>query len=289
MTTSRNPGAAPPPGPPENQEDRQRLFEDWVTTLRRNGKSGVRAPVPLAVQEAIRSSAPPPADPDDGKTQVYRGHDAQVKSERAEVAALASLDVAQTQVYRIPDKVVARAKERLQAQQAAAPHEPAAQAAVQAHAEEPNPDAVPTDRPPNMPADDHTAVFVPPPDLLARAQRHLEALAAEEAARASVQAETTGTNEPADLSLVEALAAVEASEGAELLSGGADEPEQPVSAPPPEQPPQVTRSASVTDSRHDSMSEELASMRPRYVGYIGWLSVVLLLAGVAYAVLTTLK
>lgn len=286
MTTSRNPGA-PPPGPPEAQEDRQRLFEDWVTTLRRNGKSGVKAPVPLAVQEAIRSSSPPPADPDEGKTQVYRGHESSPpKAEANEAAPAPSLDVAQTQVYRIPEKVVARARERLQAQQASAPPKQPAQAAVQAESEGPNPDAIPTDRPPNMPTDDHTAVFVPPPDLLARAQRHLEALAAEEAARAAAAGEATGTNEPADLSLVEALAAVEAREGAQLLA--AEETEAQVApSEPPRREAEPAPTAPVVG--HDSMSTELASLRPRYVGYIGWTSVVLLLAGVAYAVLSTIK
>jgi hypothetical protein len=292
MNSSRNPGAEPP-GAPESQSERQRLFEDWVTTLRRKGKDGVKPPVPLAVQEAIRSSSPPPVDPDEGKTQVYRGSEEtqeQSGPDAAEVA-LGTLDAAQTQVYRIPDKVVARARERAQAQHASqkSPPRPAPpQAVVEAEAEERNPDAVPTDRPPNMPTDDHTAVFIPPPDLIARAQRHLEALAAEEAARAT-PGEPNDTNEPADLSLVEALAAVEAREG-----------EQADTAPPPPEAIQplapvealkspVARSAPSPVISDESLSNDIASLRPRYMGYIGWTSVVLLLAGVAYAVLTTLR
>jgi hypothetical protein len=295
MNSSRNPGAEPP-GAPESQSERQRLFEDWVTTLRRKGKDGVKPPVPLAVQEAIRSSAPPPADPDEGKTQVYRGSEepkAPSEPDAAEVA-LGSLDAAQTQVYRIPEKVVARARERAQAQQASAsqksPPRPAPpQAVVEAEAEERDPDAIATDRPPNMPTDDHTAVFIPPPDLIARAQRHLEALAAEEAARVT-PGESGDTNEPADLSLVEALAAVEAREGALQADTAPPPPEaiQPVATVEALKSP-VARSAPSPAVSDESLSNDIASLRPRYVSYIGWTSVVLLLAGVAYAVFTTLR
>ena len=298
MTTSRNPGAEPP-GAPENQADRQRLFEEWVTTLRRKGQNGVKPPVPLAVQEAIRSSAPPPPAADEGKTQVYRvpGDDAHEKAERekAEAAALAALDVAQTQVYRIPENVVTRAKALEQARHQGPPR-PAPPTDVDAEAQEENPDAIPTDRPPEMPSDDHTAVFVPPPDLLARAQRHLEALAAEEAARAAA-GESTGTGEPADLSLVEALAAVEAQgEPPTDPARPSSEEQAPrvlststIGAEQPKEVAQVVSSAPRATSADDSLSREIASLRPRYTGYIGWTSVALLLAGVAYAVMTTVR
>ncbi len=288
MNSSRNPGAEPP-GAPESQSERQRLFEDWVTALRRKGKEGVKPPVPLAVQEAIRSSAPPPADPDDGKTQVYRGSDSAQEKPEPEPAevALGSMDVAQTQVYRIPDKVVARARERAQAQQAHAPQRPAPQPArsqaVADEAEAPNPDAIPTDRPPSLPADDHTAVFIPPPDLIARAQR---ALAAEEGSR-GVSNDSAEGNEPADLSLVEALAAVEAREGEQLASGAMAEPDAPEAAL--EAPKVAENSKTSMQVSDEALSRDIANLRPRYVSYVGWTSVVLLLAGVAYAVFTTLR
>lgn len=303
MTTPRNPGAEPP-GAPENQADRQRLFEEWVTALRRKGQNGVKPPVPLAVEEAIRSSAPPPPAADDGKTQVYRvpADDAQkaahekAERERAEAAALAALDIAQTQVYRIPEKVVTRAKALEKAQRTSTAR-PAPQRELEAAAApEKNPDAIPTDRPPNIPADDHTAVFVPPPDLLARAQRHLEALAAEEALRAAA-GETTGTGEPADLSLVEALAAVEAQEN--MLPDAArlsteEQPRVALSTAKTEAPkaPEVAPVASFAPgdaNADDSLSNEIASLRPRYAGYIGWTSVALLVVGVAYAIMTTVR
>lgn len=301
MTTSRNPEAEPPAAP-ESQEDRQRLFEEWVTTLRRKGKNGVKPPVPLAVQEAIRSSAPPPATGDEGLTQVYRVPDedakkvAREKAEREETAALAALDIAQTQVYRIPEKVVTRAKALEQAQRASASR-PAPRAEVEAiEADERNPDAIPTDRPPSMPSDDHTAVFVPPPDLLARAQRHLEALAAEEAARGGT-GDATGAGEPADLSLIEALAAVEAAQAEPLPDPARLSPAERAQTThitsnfeAHNAPRAVAEPAdSVEATRHDSLSNELGSLRPRYVSYVGWTSVALLLAGVAYAVLTTVR
>jgi hypothetical protein len=299
MTTSRNPEAEPP-GAPETQEDRQRLFEEWVTTLRRKGQNGVKPPVPLAVQAAIRSSAPPPAG-DEGKTQVYRVPEEDAKkiarenAERVEAAALAALDIAQTQVYRIPEKVVTRAKALEQAQRAHAPR-PAPTAEIEEdRGDQRDPDAIPTDRPPNMPTEDHTAVFVPPPDLLARAQRRLEALAAEEASRATPGDSTTG--EPADLSLIEALAAVEA-EGEPMSDPARLSPAEPPQtkhttsnfaaqkAPKAE----IPRSARPVDPvGDDSLANELASLRPRYMSFVGWTCVALLLAGVAYAVMTTLR
>jgi hypothetical protein len=316
MTTSRNPGAEQP-GEPETQEERQRLFEEWVTTLRRKGAGGsLKPPVPLAVQEAIRASAPPPSPGDEGKTQVYKVPEEakariaeREKLERAEVetAALAALDVAQTQVYRIPDNVVARAKERQQASRVSAPVPPVETSASGDSEPPPDPDSIATDRPPSMPADDHTAVFVPPPDLLARAQRHLEQLAAEEAARAA-QGVSAGSgaksdDDQGDQSLVDALAA-EGDFDPTVLPTGASLSEDEVAATKvstaqfaAQKAPQLAQSqapvavaaTTLASVRHDSMSKELASMRPRYVGYVGWGSVILLLAGVGYAVMTTLR
>jgi hypothetical protein len=310
MTTSRNPGAEQP-GEPETQEERQRLFEEWVTTLRRKGTGGsLKPPVPLAVQAAIRASSPPPSPGDEGKTQVYKvPEDAKARvaerekleREQVEAAALAALDVAQTQVYRIPENVVARARERQQANRPSAPVLPVDASESE---ERPDPDSIETDRPPSMPADDHTAVFVPPPDLLARAQRHLEQLAAEEAARAAQASnEAKSEEDQGDQSLVDALAA-EGDFDPTVLPTGASLPQEDVAATQAStapvaarQAPQLAQSrapASVSATtlasvRHDSMSEDLASMRPRYVGYIGWGSVILLLAGVGYAVMTTLR
>jgi hypothetical protein len=301
MTTSRNPGAEQP-GEPETQEERQRLFEEWVTTLRRKGAGGsLKPPVPLAVQEAIRASAPPPSPGDEGKTQVYKvPEEAKARvaeREKLEHEKLAALDIAQTQVYRIPENVVARARERQQAKPVSAKVAPAETIGDEESQDDRDPDSIATDRPPSMPADDHTAVFVPPPDLLARAHRHLEQLAAEEAARAAQAGNAAKADEDqGDQSLVDALAA-EGDFDPTVLPAGASLPEAEVPAKVSAQPAarKMSRgvaSASATtaaSTRHDSMSKELAGMRPRYMSYVGWCSVILLLAGVAYAVMTTMR
>jgi hypothetical protein len=307
MTTSRNPGAEQP-GEPETQEERQRLFEEWVTTLRRKGAGGsLKPPVPLAVQEAIRASAPPPSPGDEGKTQVYKVPDEakarvaereKLEREKVETAALAALDIAQTQVYRIPENVVARARERQQEKPVSAAVAPAEAIEDEEIQDDRDPDSIATDRPPSMPADDHTAVFIPPPDLLARAHRHLEQLAAEEAARAAQAGNDVKADEDeGDQSLVDALAA-EGDFDPKVLPSGASLPEAEVAAKLPAAQPAARKvsqglaSAAATtaaSTRHDSMSKELAGMRPRYMSYVGWCSVILLLAGVAYAVMTTLR